>query len=49
MPAGVILSKLVVTILSQPSRRLPMNLLKNEDLAWERFQKAMTNEDVAML
>ena len=25
-----------------------MNLLKNEDLAWERFQKAMTDEDMAV-
>ena len=25
-----------------------MNLLENEDLAWERFQKVVTNEDVAM-
>ena len=24
-----------------------MNLLENEDLAWERFEKAMTREDVA--
>ena len=25
-----------------------MNLLENEDLAWERFEKAMTSEDVSM-
>ena len=25
-----------------------MNLLENEDLAWERFEKAMTGEDVAV-
>ena len=25
-----------------------MNLLENEDLAWERFEKAVTNEDVAV-
>ena len=24
-----------------------MNLLENEDLAWERFEKAITGEDVA--
>ena len=24
-----------------------MNLLENEDLAWERFEKAVTGEDVA--
>ena len=31
---------------SQPSRRVPQNLIKNKDLAWERFKKVMTNEDV---
>ena len=25
-----------------------MNLLENEDLAWERFDKAVTSEDVAV-
>ena len=25
-----------------------MNFLENEDLAWERFEKAMTGEDVAV-
>ena len=25
-----------------------MNLLENEDSAWERFEKAVTNEDVAV-
>ena len=25
-----------------------MNLLENEDLAWERFQKAITDKDVAV-
>ena len=24
-----------------------MNLIENEDLAWERFEKAVTDEDVA--
>ena len=32
---------------SQPFQRVPMNLLENEDLAWERFEKAVTSEDVA--
>ena len=48
VPARVTSPKLVVTISSQPSRRIPMNLLENEDLAWERFQKAVTDEDVAV-
>ena len=33
---------------AQPSQRVPINLLENEDLAWERFEKAMTSEDVAV-
>ena len=45
---GVTSSKPVVTISFQPSRRLPINLLENEDLAWERFQKAVTDEDVVV-
>ena len=48
IPVVVTLSKPIVTTSSQPSRRIPMNLLKNEDLAWERFQKAMTDEDMAV-
>ena len=31
---------------SQPSQKVPINLLENEDLAWERFKKVVTNEDV---
>ena len=48
MPAKVPSSKTIVPALSQPSQRVPMNLLENEDLAWERFEKAVTSEDVAM-
>ena len=25
-----------------------MNLIENEDLAWERFEKAMSNEDIVV-
>ena len=46
MPTEVIPSKVTPTS-SQLSQRVPMNLIENEDLAWERFQKAMTDEDVA--
>ena len=48
VPVGATPSKPEVTTSSRPSRRIPMNLLENEDLAWERFQKAVTNEDVAV-
>ena len=37
IPTGVTPSKPIVTTSSQPSGRIPMNLLENEDLAWERF------------
>ena len=33
---------------SQPSQRVPQNLIENEDLAWERFEKVVTNEDVVV-
>ena len=45
-PARVPLSKTTVLASSQPFQRVPMNLLENEDLAWERFEKAVTSEDV---
>ena len=37
----------IVPTSSQPPQRAPMNLIENEDLAWERFEKAVTDEDVA--
>ena len=48
VPIKVILSKTTAPTSSQPSQRVPMNLVKNEDLAWELFQKAVTDEDVAV-
>ena len=41
-------SKTTVPALSQPSQKIPMNLIENEDLAWERFEKAMSNEDIVV-
>ena len=32
---------------SQPSQRVPLNLIEKEDLAWERFEKVVTDKDVA--
>ena len=29
---------------SQPSAHVPTNIIENENLAWERFQKAVTDE-----
>ena len=30
----------------QPFQQVPSNIIENEDLAWERFQKAVTDEDI---
>ena len=37
VPIEVTPSKTTAPILSQPSQRVPMNLVESEDLAWERF------------
>ena len=39
-------SKMTVPATSQPSAHVPTNIIENENLAWERFQKAVTNEDI---
>ena len=31
---------------SQPSPQVPTNIIENENLAWEHFQKAVTDEDI---
>ena len=31
---------------SQPSPQVLTNIIENENLAWERFQKAVTDEDI---
>ena len=31
---------------SQPFAHVPTNIIENENLAWERFQKAVTDEDI---
>ena len=31
---------------SQPSAHVPTNIIENENLAWERFQKVVTEEDI---
>ena len=46
VPIKVTPSKTTAPISSQPSQRVPMNIVENEDLAWEHFQKAVTEEDV---
>ena len=39
-------SKTTVPATSQPSTHVPTNIIENENLAWERFQKAVTDEDI---
>ena len=46
-PSVQIPSTVSVLALSQPSRRVLQNLIENEHLAWERFKKVVTDEDVA--
>ena len=39
-------SKTTAPAMSQPSALVPKNIIENENLAWECFQKAVTNEDI---
>ena len=39
-------SKTTMPAISQPSPQVPTNIIENENLAWERFQKAVTDEDI---
>ena len=39
-------SKSTVSGSSQPSKKTSKNIIKNEDLAWERFQMAILDEDI---
>ena len=39
VPIEVTPSMTIAPTSSQPSQRVPMNLVENKDLAWERFQK----------
>jgi len=45
-PSKVPPSKSTAPASSQLSQRVPTNIIENEDLAWERFEKAMPNEDI---
>ena len=37
---------MTVPVTSRPSQQVPSNIIENEDLAWERFQKAIIDEDI---
>ena len=39
-------SKTTVPATSQSSQQVPSNIIENEDLAWERFQKAVLDKDI---
>ena len=39
-------SKRTVPATSQPFAHVPTHIIENENLAWERFQKAITGEDI---
>ena len=38
--------KTTVPTISQSFQRALSNIIENEDLAWERFQKAVSDEDI---
>ena len=38
--------KMTVPATSQPFQQILSNIIENEDLAWERFQKAVIDEDI---
>ena len=46
-PAHTPPSKTGVPTSSQPPVKVASNLLESEDLAWERFEKTISGEDVA--
>ena len=39
-------SKMIVPATSQPSQQVPSNIIENENLAWEHFQKVITDKDI---
>ena len=45
-PSKTSLPKTTVPATSQPSQQVPSNIIENEDLALERFQKAVLDEDI---
>ena len=45
-PSKTYPSKTTAPATSQPSALVPTNIIENENLAWERFQKAVTDEDI---
>ena len=36
----------IASVSSQPPPRVPLNIIENKDLAWERFKEAMKDEDI---
>ena len=46
-PVEITPSKATAPASSQPSQRIPMNLVENEYLAWEHFEKVASDEDIA--
>ena len=46
MPSKTPPSKTTVPATSQPSPQVPTNIIENENLAWEHFQKVVIDEDI---
>ena len=47
VPAEITPSKTTALASSHPSQRIPMNLIENEDLAQEHFEKPVSDKDIA--
>ena len=45
-PSKTPLSKATVPATPQLSHQVPSNIIENEDLAWERFQRVVLDEDI---
>ena len=41
--------RMIASVSSQPPPRVPLNIIENEDLAWERFREAVKDEDKFLL
>ena len=38
--------RMITSVLSQPPPRVSSNIIENEDLAWQRFEEAVKDEDI---
>ena len=46
LPRPRLLHPNLLSTSSQPAQKVSSNIIENEDLAWERFKNAVTDEDI---